>query len=111
MYGVLPRSLAKMALINTHIEEWRENHLVDDYSGRGMDGAKCFGLIGDFRLLAKFLVAMAELEMMEYPDDGGEYNPGDNEAKWAIRLADEVVSDRMGHDTIYYFPGIKLSEV
>ena len=111
MDGFLPKSLATMALINTHVDQWRENHLIGDYSGRGMEGAECFALVGDFRLLAKFLVALAELEMMAYPDDGGEYNPADNEAKWATWLADEVVSDQMGRDTVYYFPGIKLTEV
>ena len=40
--------------------------------------------------------------MVTYPDD--------NEAKWAAWLADEVVSDQMGRDTVYYFPRIKLTE-
>lgn len=102
MDGFLPKSLATMALSNTHVDPWRENHLIDDYSGRGMEGAECFALVGDFRLLAKFLVAMAELEMVTYPDD--------NEAKWATWLADEVASDQKGRDTVYYFPGIKLTE-
>lgn len=88
------------ALQNTGVGVWRSEHLINDYSGRGMGRERCFGLIGDDRLWAKFLASLTELEMLARPDD--------EEAKWSNLLADIVNSDSMGHDKIFYFPGVSL---
>lgn len=100
MNKIMPRSLAQNALLNTGIGLWREEHLNNDYEWASGINPGCFGLVGNDRLFAKFLVALAELEM----------STGMDEAMWATTLADSVSSNSMGLDTIYYFPGIRLSE-
>jgi hypothetical protein len=62
------------------------------YSGRGMFGGACFGVV--FRTVADFAGFMVALTQ---------------ENAWlASDLADRVQTDSMGLDTIYYFPGYQL---
>lgn len=70
--------------------------LTTDYSGRGMYGKTCFGLIygGSVgQLCACFLRGLDDDTMDEMAD-----------------LFDEMRTDSMGYDTIYYFPGWTLDE-
>lgn len=67
-----------------------------DYSGRGMYGATCFGITGNLWLFGKFLLALSDcLDDVEVMDD----------------LMDRVCTDSMGHDTIFYFPGLKVEPI
>lgn len=59
------------------------------YSGRGMYGDECFGVVGDLPAFATFLVELAV-----------EYN------SVAEQLAQQLRQDSMGRHDIYYFPGI-----
>lgn len=63
------------------------------YSGRGMHGDTCFGLVGGQRAMLKFFVALAQ-EDPELAND----------------LADSLCTDNMGRDYIYYFPGFQLNK-
>ena len=71
----------------------------EDYSGRGMFGRTCFGLVYSGtagQLCACFLRAM---------DDDGT-----GTAQELADLLDDMRTDSMGYDTIYYFPGWELEE-
>jgi hypothetical protein len=66
------------------------------YSGRGMYGKTCPGIVGNDSTLAKFLVHMAI--------SGKDFHDA------ALAMADGISTDSMGKDTIYYFRGVKLTD-
>lgn len=69
--------------------------LYDDYSGRGMYGKECFGIVVESTAEAvKFLIALAR----------------NLEAELADELADNWTTDSMGYGTIVYFPRFTVSE-
>lgn len=69
-----------------------------DYSGRGMFGRTCFGFVGSVRDLAAFFYALGK-ETDEESDDGlGEL------------MANDLRVDDMGRESIFYFPGLELSD-
>lgn len=70
------------------------DNIRGDYSGRGMYGSTCFGVI--VANMSEFLRFMLEIERTDCGFDYTNY------------LADWVNQDSMGYDTIYYFPGVKL---
>lgn len=61
------------------------------YSGHGMYGKECFGVVASIRAFAVFLVELASMD-----DDA------------AQTLSGAVRADSMGLLTIYYFPGVQL---
>jgi hypothetical protein len=66
-----------------------------DYSGRGMFGEECFGVVLESdSQFSRFLLALGETE----PD-------------LARDLADRVRTDSMGMSGIWYFPGFTLENV
>lgn len=69
-----------------------EKVLYDGYSGRGMYGRKCFGIVGSMEDYSKFLVRLTQ---------------SDPDIAWD--LAQSVDSDSMGYESIFYFPGYQLS--
>ena len=73
-----------------------EDCLYLNYSGRGMYGAKCFGIVGGQHTFAKFLVEAAR-------SVDGVQNLGD-------QMAESVHLDNMGHELIFYFPNITVVE-
>lgn len=74
--------------------EWHDIEIRTDYSGRGMYGAKCLGLVFDGtpgQLFSAFINALT------LDDD-----------YLKLELSDvfaEMASDSMGWNSIYYFPG------
>lgn len=67
-------------------------HVRGSYSGRGMYGDTCFGIVHPGGAeLAKFFMALAE-----------------RDADLAWELADRMSADSMGYDTITYFRGYGL---
>lgn len=66
------------------------------YSGRHMYGKTCFGFAGTIEDYGKFLVQLAN------SDEGWDI---------AWEFAQRVCTDGMGKATIYYFPGIKVTDV
>lgn len=74
-----------------------EDDLALDYSGRFMFGERCFGIIGDASIFARFVAALT--------------NQGTDEAAELVgEFVQRVKTDSMARDTIYYFPGILLEE-
>jgi hypothetical protein len=74
-----------------------------DYSGRGMYGSDCFGIVGDVQDLALFMVAITDrMSQMDYPTNG--------DVTAAYDLARAVRSDSMDRHIIFYFPGYRLVE-
>lgn len=66
-----------------------------DYSGRGMYGNGCFGLIGSMNALMDFTAAAADVL---------------DEDQMGI-LIRALTIDNMGHDFIFYFPGVTTDEI
>ncbi|SHL46817.1 hypothetical protein SAMN05443637_13034 [Pseudonocardia thermophila] len=74
--------------------------LCDTYSGRGMHGATCFGVIVDREDLPRLFSAFGYATGTAQADDDLA-----TAAKWA-ELADAAVTDEMGrYRVIAYFPG------
>lgn len=71
-------------------------YLTFDYSGRFMYGKTCFGIVGGISEYGRFLVQLAST------------GPEGEDA--AHELAQRVSTDSMGLDSIFYFPGVTISE-
>lgn len=74
-----------------------DEDLRRDYSGRGMFGDRCFGIVGGPGQFASFMAGIAADEAEGNANEG-----------LAERLAENVVTDDMGLSTIYYFPAYLL---
>lgn len=61
------------------------------YSGRGMFGDTCFGLVGSRNDVIRFFIQLSKKDE-ELADD----------------LLDRMATDNMGYDTIFYFPRFQL---
>jgi hypothetical protein len=70
-----------------------------DYSGRGMYGDRCFGIVGT---LVDYTAFLLELSVLARND--ADY--------WdlAMELSQHVNTDNMAYSTIYYFPSVKVVE-
>ena len=76
-----------------------------DYSGRGMYGHTCFGIVGSARDLARFLIELSDIidGLNSYEgDEHGQFVDTDMEPWY------DVHQDSMGWDTIYYWPSIRV---
>lgn len=72
-----------------------ESDIYRAYSGRFMYGRSCLGVVGTINQYTEFLLAM------ERSDCGDEYTN---------KMAENVTTDNMGRQTIFYFPGITVLE-
>ena len=90
---IVSREDVENAIYNADIVSFNEmdDVLRTDYSGRGMYGDKCFGLVCSEGELLRFIVHLAQR---------GE------DVNWI----DSVRSDSMGRSTIWYWPQVQLSE-
>lgn len=66
-----------------------------NYSGRGMYGRTCFGIVGKLDDLLKFVYFCGVTDGIEQEND--------RESIFADMMSG-VCSDSMGYDTIYYWP-------
>lgn len=87
----IPRDVIVEAAENANIDP---DNIREDYSGRGMYGQTCFGIV--VANMSEFLRFMLEIERADCGFDYTDY------------LADCVDQDSMGYDCILYFPGVKL---
>lgn len=72
-----------------------------DYSGRGMYGRSCFGIIGTMEDYSNFLLGLVGVFYDQTEDiDQAQYLAG--------LFGSTVRTDSMAYDTIYYFPSIKV---
>lgn len=69
-----------------------EDALYEDYSGRGMYGDKCFGIVGGVGEVLLFAAALGS-----FADDWD----------WIGKAR----SDGMGLSTIWYWPGVQVASV
>lgn len=91
MTTTIPRETVECAANDAGL--YLPESIREDYSGRGMYGATCFGLVVDCTSQAvKFLIALAR----------------NLEAELADELADNWSQDNMGLSTIVYFPRFQL---
>jgi hypothetical protein len=69
-----------------------------DYSGRGMYGKTCLGLVGDTRDLIRFIRFIEREHADEYTNF-----PMDD-----VDWLDDVREDSMGRSTIFYWPKVQV---
>lgn len=65
-----------------------------DYSGRGMYGATCAGIVGSISDLIQFVLEVKDLE-------------DDDDKVELLEDLPNVSKDSMGYDTIFYWQGIE----
>lgn len=82
--------------------DFEEEDIRWGYSGRGMYGRECFGLVGSVEGYGKFLLQLAQ-------DEGGEGADGEG-AEIAWELAQRVHTDNMAREEIFYFPGVEVTD-
>ena len=81
-----------------------EGDLREDYSGRGMGGAECFGIVGTARDLALFTM---ELTIRAKDYDVSSDKEGVT-VDQVFEMFQRLSTDSMGRNTIFYFPGVQL---
>lgn len=86
----LDRTLIIDALYDADLNE---DDLRENYSGRGMYGAECFGIVGSPGDASRFLIHI-----------------GQHDTELAEKLANNQRSDSMGRSGIYYFPSYAIEE-
>lgn len=103
------------ATVDTAIWETNsEIELRDDYSGRGMYGDSCWGVVGDERNLNQFETNLAKAATLEvYKNHNSSDYPDPEEVLdlFAEKLGEVQAhrrEDSMGMSRIYYYPKIEL---
>jgi hypothetical protein len=84
--------------------ESRFEDVRTDYSGRGMYGSECFGIVSDG---SGWTLAQSLSEMLA---DAREAEYYDLEADLETLLEREPTTDSMAFDTIFYWPNVRVSE-
>lgn len=89
----------KLSNLISYVVQDFDMEIRTEYSGRGMYGATCFGLVFDGtpgQFFAAFVQCMegADFELYQQVAD----------------LFDQMETDSLGWDTIYYFPGWCMDE-
>lgn len=98
---------AKFMEAVSHAEENHDIEVRESYSGRGMYGKSCIGVIGGDEGLAEFESALALLTVMDDLDD--EVN-GHTALNALTDVQDMRRSDSMGLETVYYYPNLTVTE-
>ena len=76
-----------------------------NYSGRGMYGKECLGMVFDSD--SHFFLFMVEFTRLYYTDWERKYDLHD----WEPRdIFDDVRTDNMGYSTIYYMPSVNIAD-
>ena len=94
-----------VALLESNVE------LRESYSGRGMYGDTCWGVVGEVEELNNFERQLAKSATVDM------WGPVEGDVEGVIEdflgQLDEIESrrriDSMGMNTIYYYPGIKIA--
>jgi hypothetical protein len=95
-----PKPLAEMtkddieAILSDANVDWDEDSVRTGYSGRGMNGRTCVGLVVSLPDLMQFFLVLGEVVGV----------------KDALDLSVQVRSDGMGTSTIWYFPRWQLAD-
>lgn len=76
------------------------------YGGRNMYGRSCVAVIGDLTGLVRFVLVLTEEVANSLPDEGERLG-----ALLDAMRGSHTASDSMGHDTVYYWPGVELDEL
>lgn len=71
------------------------------YSGRSMYGRTCFGFVGTMEDYTNFILGLVDVFYDQTEDI-------DVSKHLAGQFGERVATDSMGHDTIFYFPGIQV---
>lgn len=98
---------AKFMEAVAHTEENHQIELRESYSGRGMYGKPCIGVVGDPKALREFETALALLTVM---DDLADEVNGYTVLNALTDVQDMRREDSMGFDRIYSYPGLTVTE-
>lgn len=85
--------------------------LRDDYSGRGMYGDSCWGVVGETDELQNFEAELAKAATLEEVGSTNDQNAEDVLETFMDKLAELRKyrrEDSMGMSRIYYYPQIEL---
>lgn len=77
----------------------------DNYSGRGMFGTSCFGLVGPTPVLMGMMAALGTVAQ----DHADSLDKPDVDRGLITRMAKDAAMDSMGREDIVYFPGWTLA--
>ena len=105
MEHVISRDLIREALDEVpDIYQDADEVIRADYSGRGMYGRECLGMVFDSD--SHFFLFMVEFTRLYYTDWERKHDLHD----WEPRdIFDEVRTDNMGYSTIFYMPSVKVA--
>ena len=85
-----------------------EEGLRLDYSGRGMFDSECVGIVGNVGDLIGFVSAAVRQD--EYNQANDEQTDEAHELHEFLRHIEDVSSDSMGYDSIFYWTAIECSD-
>lgn len=97
MTTAIPRDALEQLAINADLD--LEDELRLDYSGRGMYGSTCIGIVGSVTTLTHFIRTLSEQVLV------GE----ENGLVPFLEEVHNVRQDSMGRDQIFYWPYITVS--
>lgn len=79
-----------------------------DYSGRSMYGRTCFGFVGGLQDLARFFTELGRGQ--GWFDQSGDPDEYPDLCDLVDALQRSLTRDSLGFDTIFYFPGVDVTE-
>ena len=98
---------AKFMEAVSYAEDNHDIELRESYSGRGMYGQTCIGVVGEPSGLDEFELALSLLTVTDDLDD--EVN-GHTVLNALVDVRDMRREDSMGMDRVYYYPGLTVTE-
>jgi hypothetical protein len=98
---------AVQEIVDAYVNDYTEVD-VRSYSGRGMVGDRCLGIVAEPGAFAEFVAGLAEIVAT---DEFGTATNIDASAMCTLRdQIGRVRMDAMGLSTVWYWPGIKVSD-
>lgn len=85
-----------------------EDNVRTGYSGRGMFGRKCLGITGSISDLVSFTTEAVRQD--EYNEASADESPEAQALHGFVRYIEDVSTDSMGLDSIFYWPDVEVSE-
>lgn len=98
----IPMNVIEQAFYGADLD--LDENLREKYSGRGMYGKECFGIIHSYASqLIAFMIHLDRIVQEDGPDLGVDFD-------LALSIADSACSDSMAFDKITYFPGFQIGQ-
>ena len=98
-------TISQATFVDTCEEEGVSSYV--DYSGRGMYGRKCIGIVGSAKDLMRFTLILIEQQKIVESDDSYVEIMSETDTRTIHEDWLEARWDNMGSDTIFYWPHIQ----